>query len=126
MDHLRRRYRKDFDPLTHSVVDVDGATPSRVIAELGRAHQLLVCLRALPVETKQMLELYYWQGCTAAELGAIFGVPEGTIRRRVFDAKAALRAGMLAGGESPEGDDVALEQQLRELGVLLAVGPVAA
>lgn len=125
VDHLRRRYRKDFDPLTHSVVDVDGATPSRVIAELGRAHQLLVCLRALPVETKQMLELYYWQGCTAAELGAIFSVPEGTIRRRVFDAKAALRAGMLAGGESPEGDDVALEQQLRELAVLLAVGPVA-
>jgi RNA polymerase sigma-70 factor (ECF subfamily) len=123
VDHLRRRYRKDFDPITHSVEDVDGVTPSRVVAELGRTRKLLLCLRALPMDAKQMLELYYWQGCTAAELGAIFEVPEGTIRRRVFDAKARLRACMCGGAVRGEDEAVGLEQQIRELGELLAAGP---
>jgi RNA polymerase sigma factor (sigma-70 family) len=130
VDHLRRCYRKDFDPITHSIEDVDGATPSRFVAELGRTRKLLLCLRALPMDAKQLLELYYWQGCTAAELGAIFEVPEGTIRRRVFDAKAKLRGCMSEGvaqrEDADEGaaEEIGLEQQIREIGALLAVGPV--
>lgn len=91
VDHLRRRYRKDFDPLTHSVMDLGAATPSRVFVELERTHALLACLRALPLETKLLLELYYWNGLTATELGEVFEVPEGTIRRRVFDVFTVAR-----------------------------------
>lgn len=135
-DHLRKRYRGStlFDPLTHSVEDVDGATPSQVVVEAQRTHRLLVCLRALPVDTKLMLELYYWQGCTAEELGRILAgpdgvpLPAGTIRRRIHDAKAKLRACLGDGGAgpdpAPEGDDTDLERDLRALGKLLASGPM--
>jgi RNA polymerase sigma-70 factor (ECF subfamily) len=119
--HLRRRYRRDFDPLAHSVEDVDGVTPSRIVAELGRTHALLTCLRGLPLAAKQLLELYYWHGLTAAELGGLFEAPEGTIRRRVFDAKAKLRA--CACKQAAQHDETKLDEQLRELGLLLCVGP---
>lgn len=140
LDHLRRRYRgnNDFDPLTHTVEDVDGATPSQLVAEVQRTHRLLTCLRALPVETKQMLEYYYWQDLTAEELGKILatpkdgpdGIPPGTIRRRIHDAKARLRACMDAGGPTsgaaaaPEAHD--LDADLRALGKLLVSGPARA
>jgi RNA polymerase sigma-70 factor (ECF subfamily) len=139
LDHLRKRYResKHFDPLTHTVEDVDGATPSQVVAELQRSHRLLTCLRALPVDIKQLLELYYWQGLTAEELGRVFAepghvtesIPPGTIRRRIHDAKQKLRACLEAGGAaSPAGEDRAeelLEDELRVLGQVLVSGPSA-
>lgn len=123
VDHLRRRYRKDFDPLTHSVMDLGAITPSRVFVELERTHALLACMRALPLETKLLLELYYWNGLTAVELGEVFEVPEGTIRRRVFDAKAKLRAALR--GSGAELDDTGLAERLAELGTLLAKGPTS-
>jgi RNA polymerase sigma-70 factor (ECF subfamily) len=119
VDHLRR-HRKGFDPLTASLEDVGGMTPSRVVAELGRTHALLGCLRALPLEAKELLELYYWQGCTAAELGQVLEIPEGTVRRRIFDAKGRLRACLRAG--APQGER-GLDEQLRALGLLLVAGP---
>jgi RNA polymerase sigma factor (sigma-70 family) len=127
VDHMRKRYRGStgFDPLTHTVEDVQGVTPSKVVAELRRTHRLLACLRALPVDTKQMLELYYWQGLTAEELGKVFaepegpGIPAGTIRRRIHYAKQKLRECLDAGGPA----EVDLDDGLRALGKLLAVGP---
>lgn len=129
-DHLRKRFRgggDGFDPLTHTVEDVDRATPSQVVAEVQRTHRLLVCLRALPVDTKQMLESYYWHDLTAEQLGRMLatpetapeGIPAGTIRRRIHDAKAKLRA-CLDASEAAPGD---LEEELRALGRLLMSGP---
>lgn len=120
VDHLRQRQRRGFDPLTCSLVDVDGVTPSRVVAELGRTHALLGCLRALPLAAKELLELYYWHGCTAAEVGQVLELPEGTVRRRIFDAKGRLRA-CLEDGTPPEA--AGLDEQLRALGWLLVAGP---
>ncbi len=123
VDYLRTRHRTNFDPLTHSIEDL-GPTPSRIILELGRSRTLLWCLRRLPMDAKQLLELYYWHGCTAGELKVIFGVPEGTIRRRVFDAKARLRTCLRETEARGGAEEVDLERELRELGGLLATGPV--
>lgn len=140
-DHLRKRYRggAQFDPLTHTVEDVDGATPSQAVAEVQRSHRLLTCLRALPVDTKLMLEHYYWNDCTAEALGRILAgpdgtpLPAGTVRRRIHDAKAKLRecldaaAGAATGGPAAQGSgseaDEGLEEELRMLGRLLIAGP---
>ena len=133
LDHLRKRHRggTSFDPITHTVEDVNGATPSQVVADLQRSHRLLTCLRALPVDTKQMLEYYYWQGCTAEELGRILatsekgsaGIPAGTIRRRIHDAKAQLHKCMEARGSRSDAMPD-LEAELKELGTLLVSGPM--
>ena len=133
LDHFRAAYRKsnkeELDPLTHTVEDIDGVTASRLVAEAQRSRRLLTCLRALPVDTKQLLELYFWQDCTAEELGRVFAgpdgadpIPSGTIRRRIFDAKAQLRD-CLAGSSSDEGPTPRIDDELRALGGLLAQGP---
>lgn len=130
-DHLRRRYREQergFDPLTHSVEDVERATPSRAVAELERYRQLVECLRALPVDTKQMLELYYWQDCTAEELADIYEIEPATIRTRVHAARQRLKKALAdlvdkkSTGPRETEDD--FERDLRAVGTLLRLGPV--
>ena len=118
-DH-RKRYRKaSFDPLTHTVEDVDGATPSRAVAELSRHRRLLACVRALPVDTKQLLELYYWHDGTAEELAEIYGLAPQSVRARVHVARKRL-GHCIAQTREPDDD---LDRELRELGQLLASGP---
>lgn len=126
LDHLRQRYRRGtFEPLTHTVEDIDEATPSQVVVNLQRTQRLLTCLRELPVDTKQLLELYYWQGCTAGDVGEIYGIPPGTVRRRIHDAKAMLRrclAKECGRGATEQSDDV-IDGQMQQLGQLLILGP---
>lgn len=142
LDHLRKRYRSDavgFDPVTHTVEDVDGATPSRAVAMLDDYRRLIDGLRRLPVDTKLLLEMYYWQGCSSDELAEIYEVAPTTIRTRVHAARKKLAEWLHAGDTpvspvdepSPTGgtnnehgdDDDPLARDLRAVGQLLLHGP---
>jgi RNA polymerase sigma-70 factor (ECF subfamily) len=59
--------------------------------ELQREQGLLLAaLRKLPLESQLVLELFYWEELSAAELGVVLGVPEGTVRTRLRKAKLEL------------------------------------
>jgi RNA polymerase sigma-70 factor (ECF subfamily) len=126
VDFFRRQARGkfDFDPLTHSVVDVMGVSPSHALTKVERHQRLLDCLRALPVETRDLLELYYWHDLTATELGELIGVDkEQTVRSRLRKARLDLQA-CLQSDEAPEAEDASLESQLREIGEFMRTGQV--
>lgn len=117
-DYLRKKYkgRGKFDPLEHSVIDHGGVRPSYIIAEIDRYEALLACLRALPVETKELLELYYWHGLTGRELAEFYGLAsEASAHGRLGAARKRLRACLVHGAQPPR-PDVDLEEQLRKLG----------
>jgi RNA polymerase sigma-70 factor (ECF subfamily) len=124
-DYLRARYRGKgvFDPLEQSVIDHGGVRPSQAMAEIERHHALLTCVRALPVGTKQMLELYYWQDFTARELAVIHELEyDKTVSSRLAAARSRLAA-CLGRGDGP--DELAdLETQLRELAQFFESGPL--
>ncbi|PRQ09647.1 ECF RNA polymerase sigma-E factor [Enhygromyxa salina] len=126
LDFLRQRYRGkgEFDPMLHSVEDVDGVSPSHLVTAIERHQQLLGCVRKLPVETKQLLELYYWHDHTAAELAEGFGIPERTLRSRLVAARNRLHACMQDGAAPTNELDLALEGQLRQIGEFLRSGRV--
>ncbi len=135
-DYFRARHR-DCDPITHSVEDVGESTPSQAIALKQQHDRLVDCMRALPIDTKVMLELYYWQGLTADQLSEIYGIPAGTVRRRIHTARHQVRRCVANESSvvSPSMDaelesrDVAvddpLESELRAIGRLMALGPTA-
>jgi len=52
---------------------------------------LLAALRRIPLESQILLELFYWEELTAAELATVLGVPEGTVRTRLRKAKLVLQ-----------------------------------
>lgn len=101
-DELGRRHRApDFEPLTHSLEQL-GPTPSSIV---GRNHEIALlerALRRLPLEQQITLELFYWEDLRGAEIAAVFGVSEHTIRSRLARARAALRVQIDALANTPE------------------------
>ena len=67
-----------------------------------RQRQLVFeALRAISIDDQIMLELYYWEPMTAAEIAQMYGMVEPTVRGRIKKAKQAFEAELaaLSGGE---------------------------
>lgn len=91
LKHLRRRYGRGhtLDLGQVSLRDLC-ASPSSMVARNIEQQRLLDALRTLPVHEQVVVELYYWENLSAAELGRLLEVPEGTVRTRLRSARQRL------------------------------------
>ncbi len=89
-----RRARRDADRLDFGVTSIFDLAhgPSEILAQRHEQQLLLQGLRKIPVEHQVLLELYFWEPLTAAEVATVLGVPEGTVRTRIRRAKQLLEA----------------------------------
>jgi RNA polymerase sigma factor (sigma-70 family) len=115
--HLRQRYREpsalDF---AHVSVAELGDSPSHLVAEDQRQQLMLHALRRIPIDHQIVLELHYWEGMTATEVGEMLGVPVGTAKTRLRRAKqllAAELADLLAGVKAAEPTQTRLDTWAR-------------
>lgn len=87
---LRERYRDGvFDGESVSVADL-GESPSALLDRREHLQLLYQALRSLPLELQIVLELFYWEGYSAPEIGAALELPEGTVRSRLRRAREQL------------------------------------
>ena len=104
--HLARQRGVDrVEPQRDSVADT-APSPSSVVHQRRERAVVLHALRRLPVDHQILLELFYWEQHSGAELARILEVPEGTVRTRLRRARQLLA------------DEVALMQ--REAGLALS------
>lgn len=73
------------------------ADPEHDAARVELADRLMLALDGLPIDQRIVVVLAEIEERTSAEIGAIVGAPEGTVRTRLFHAKKKLRE--LLGGE---------------------------
>ncbi|TPV93286.1 MAG: sigma-70 family RNA polymerase sigma factor [Myxococcales bacterium FL481] len=101
--HFRRKRRKDskIDFGVTSVHDV-ADSPTQILAERDEERVLLSALRRIPIDLQTVLELYFWEKLTAAEIGEITGAPEGTVRTRIRRAKQLVEIEIGKFNESPQ------------------------
>lgn len=78
-----------IEPERDSVADT-APSPSSVVHR-RREHAIVAkALRRLPVDHQILLELFYWEQHSGAELAAVLEVPEGTVRTRLRRARQLL------------------------------------
>ena len=92
LNHFRhwRRHGARFDPITHSVADMQ-AGASTAVARLETRRRLQLALRRLPLDAQIALELHYWEGLRVAEIAAVVDAPVGTVKARLARARQRLR-----------------------------------
>jgi RNA polymerase sigma factor (sigma-70 family) len=75
---------------------------STIIARKREQRLLLEGLRRIPIEHQIALELFYWEGMSAAEIADVFGISHSAMRSRMSKARALLEAQMAKLSESSE------------------------
>ncbi len=100
--HFRRKRKQAerFDPLEHSVADLQASFTS----ELTRRREeqiLLQALRSLPLELQIVFELYHLEGLTAGQLAAMHGISEPGMYGRLRKARLLTIAACERLAETP-------------------------
>lgn len=95
--HLRTTGRRG------TAIDVDavslcelGPTPSALIAKAEEQQLLLDALVRLPIASQVILELFYWEELSVADIAVAMDVPVGTAATRLRRARQLLEAEMTA------------------------------
>jgi RNA polymerase sigma-70 factor (ECF subfamily) len=91
-DHFRARRRDKAVDFTTTSLRALGTSPSGALVRHDDLTMLREALRELPVDSQMLLELHYWEALSMRELSQVFEVSEGTIKSRLFHARARLRA----------------------------------
>lgn len=92
---LREHYRAQIRHARHDVFEEKSvedmrAGPSTALVRKREERLILEGLRRIPLESQIILELYFWERFSGAQLGEILGVPENTARSRIRRAKELL------------------------------------
>ncbi|MDE0176983.1 MAG: RNA polymerase sigma factor, partial [Gammaproteobacteria bacterium] len=86
----RRRHAELVFPGDDSLID-DGETPdeARAVEEIGTCVQRAVA--ALPAAQREAVTLYYMSDMSGPDVAAFLGLPLTTIKKRLHDARSALK-----------------------------------
>jgi RNA polymerase sigma-70 factor (ECF subfamily) len=92
---LRHEIRdgKRRDGLAHKaeLLPREATSPSVRFAAVEERRILLLALEQLPLDLQLTVELFYWEGLSTQEVAEILGVPRGTVKWRLSEARDRLR-----------------------------------
>ena len=91
---LRRRGQREVNAegAEEGILE-DSKTDSSAAQALTRPIERLVAV--LPESQRTVITLFYYEEHSVAQVAAILGMPEGTVKTHLSRARAALRAGLL-------------------------------
>ena len=98
-EQFAREGKEEFDQARVRALD---ASPSTLACERQEQRALLRALRRLPLELQVLLELYYWEDMTSAELAEVLEIPHGTVRTRIRRGKQLVREALASMADSGE------------------------
>jgi RNA polymerase sigma-70 factor, ECF subfamily len=87
---LRRRGEEELDEATAAAIEDPGDDPEVTIRKKDQGEILRRCLSRLSPEHREIIDLVYYQGTTIGEVAGIVGIPESTVKTRMFYARKRL------------------------------------
>lgn len=76
--------------------------PSTMVGQRVEQRLLLEALRRIPLEFQMLLELFYWEELSIAELAAVLELPNGTVKSRLRRGRTLLKEAIGHLPSSPE------------------------
>jgi len=101
LDAQRRSRRWRPEPPPEDVPDTSVPAPFERLRRGERRDAVRDALAALSDDHREVIHLAFYQDRSYPEISRLLGIPEGTVKTRVFHAKKAMRrrlAGRLEGG----------------------------
>jgi RNA polymerase sigma-70 factor, ECF subfamily len=77
-------------------------TPEMTAMESSTGNYMRDCLTKLSEEHQEIIDLVYYHEKTVKEAGEILGIPENTVKTRMFYARKKLKEMLLAAGDQTD------------------------
>ncbi len=95
---LRKRRDVTLEPEVAEAIEDDTDTPEVTVQKASKAAVLRRCLEGLSVEHREVIDLVYYHERSVDEVATILGIPENTVKTRMFYARKRLSDLLKAAG----------------------------
>lgn len=96
--HLRKRREDELDDQAAEAIEDEADTPEISLQKKSKADVLRACLERLSPAHREVIDLVYYHEKSIAEVAQIVGIPEGTVKTRLFHAREKLSEKARAAG----------------------------
>jgi RNA polymerase sigma-70 factor (ECF subfamily) len=87
---LRRRPDEELDEETAERVEDHADDPETALAKKDKGSALRQCLARLSTDHREIIDLVYYHEKSVEDVAAIVGIPESTVKTRMFYARKKL------------------------------------
>jgi RNA polymerase sigma-70 factor (ECF subfamily) len=87
---LRRRGEVELDEETAGAIEDQADDPEVTLAKKDKGAVLRQCLTRLSAEHREIIDLVYYHEKSVEEVAGIVGIPEATVKTRMFYARKKL------------------------------------
>ena len=95
---LRRRPDQELDEETAGAIEDPSDDPAAVLEKKDQSALLRKCLTGLSAEHREIIDLVYYHEKSVEEVAQIVGIPENTVKTRMFYARKRLAELVKAAG----------------------------
>jgi RNA polymerase sigma-70 factor (ECF subfamily) len=90
LSSFKRRVEEQLDEETAAAIEDAGDDPELAIRKKDQGEIVRKCLSRLSPEHREIVDLVYYQGRTVGDAAEIVGIPENTVKTRMFHARKRL------------------------------------
>ena len=87
---LRKKKEAEIEDETLAAIEDESDDPEVAMQKKTKGELLRSCLERLSAEHREIIDLVYYHDKTIEEAAAIVGIPEGTVKTRMFHARKKL------------------------------------
>jgi RNA polymerase sigma-70 factor (ECF subfamily) len=87
---LRRRPDEELDDETAEAIEDTSDTPEVTLEKKDKSAAIRKCLEKLSAEHREIVDLVYYHEKSVEEVAQIVGIPENTVKTRMFYARKRL------------------------------------
>jgi len=95
---LRKKPDEELDEETAESIEDTSDSPEAALAKKDKSVVLRQCLQKLSPEHKEIIDLVYYHEKSVEEVAEIVGIPENTVKTRMFYARKKLAELLTAAG----------------------------
>jgi RNA polymerase sigma-70 factor (ECF subfamily) len=90
LSHLRRRHEEQLEQEIADTIPDPAEDPEQVLQTKSRIELLRKSIAELPSAQAEVIDLVYYHDKSIAEVASITGIPEATVKTRMFYARRKL------------------------------------
>jgi RNA polymerase sigma-70 factor (ECF subfamily) len=95
---LRRKPDEELDDESAAAIEDDADDPEVALAKKDRSAVIRKCLTGLSAEHREIIDLVYYHEKSVEEVAEIVGIPQNTVKTRMFYARKKLGEMLQAAG----------------------------